>query len=117
MSTTTWAAFAWPDWVPESVRREIESFWSEDLGRGPAAWEENARDRYNHSLPLGTPVLAVDRGLWFSGRFVHAWNNMGRVVRCTGKVDYVATYQVIRGPPLPETTTRAAPAATPEDAP
>lgn len=94
MSTpvTPWSEFAWPDWVPQALREQIESFWSCSFGRGPAAWVENAIAPYNGGLPLGTRGAFWEiggNGIVF-GRYVHAWNNMGRCVRDDGSVVVVS---------------------------
>lgn len=92
MSALTWDEFAWPDWVPAEVRNQIEQFWGASSGRSPAEWEENARSPYNNAVPLGT------RGAFWVmggsgivlGRYVHAWNNVGRVVLDDGTFEYVS---------------------------
>lgn len=85
MSKKTWAEFAWPEWVPAKLRASIENFWCADWGRGPDDWERSARGE--HAPALGAEVIARDfHGTWRQGRYVHAWNNIGRVVDEAGNV-------------------------------
>jgi hypothetical protein len=76
------------------VREEVQEFWSDDIGgRGPDGWEANARDPYNHAPELGARVEARGFGAgqaWVSGRYVHAWNNIGRIVLDDGSVAVVS---------------------------
>lgn len=87
---TTWAEFSWPDWIPLEVRRPIEDFWSEKWGRGPHKWAECAEERC--APPLGTVVERPELSgkSRASGRYVHAWNNIGRVVLEDGTFRYVS---------------------------
>lgn len=76
-----WDSFCWPDWVPPKVRAEVEDFWRLEWGRGPTAWLSGAI--YNGQPPLGARASfrAISRGEpLVTGRFVPAWNNLGRVV-------------------------------------
>lgn len=90
----TWSEFAWPEWVPQKVRDQIEDFWSPP-GRGPDEWEENARRPYNHAPTFGEHVR-MRRALgrpsegFVVGRYVHAWNNIGRLVLEDGGFAYVS---------------------------
>lgn len=85
----TWAEFAWPDWVPRDLRQSIEKFWS--WHGGPQPWAKDA-------VIQGAPVFGsrvrlpelCDSENQVEGRFVHAWNNIGRVVRDDGSVAYVS---------------------------
>ena len=82
---TTWENFPWPDWVPEGVRAQVESFWSEAAGRIPLDWLYSAANPYSKCPPLGTlgtfrAASAAGDEPYVEGRYVHAWNNMGRVV-------------------------------------
>lgn len=82
-----WADFAWPDWIPECDRKLIEEFWS--WHGGPREWVENAAAPYNNA-PTGTRVrmwATVDNHrVVVVGRYIHRWNNIGRVVLDDGSV-------------------------------
>lgn len=97
-----WPDFAWPEWVPAKVRQEIESFWSwETYNRTPRQWADNAVQNCG-GIALGS-LVGVDNVTWKgsktvrpyndyrsyrTGRFVHVWNNMCRVVYDDGTFDY-----------------------------
>lgn len=90
-----WADFVWPEWVPPNQRAQIESFWLEAWGRGPRAW---LRDHVHQHVPAtGTRrSWSVDGDNWariskhdagtVDGRYLHCWNNVGRVVTDDGRV-------------------------------
>ena len=78
----TWAEWTWPDWVPARVREEIESFWGAGQGRSPRDW---IRDMHHQGAPPHGVTLRMDDGFGpnprqVTGRYVHAWNNIGRLV-------------------------------------
>lgn len=86
-----WDTFHWPEWVPDQVRQQIVSFWNPEWTHGPNAWMQGAAD--NGQPPLGT------RGRYHAGRqgeplvegrFIPAWNNIGRVVDDAGAVHVVS---------------------------
>lgn len=84
----TWTGYPWPEWIPHSVRTAIEKFWSPSFARGPAQWLRSAVG--NGAPPLGT-VVTLPNGFHAhatltTGRYVHAWNNIGRIVRDDGTV-------------------------------
>lgn len=88
----TWAEWTWPDWVPAAVRDSIEGFWGADQGRTPADW---LRDMRQQGAPAFGSVVRLRDGLYndaprTSGRFVHAWNNIGRLVRADGSFAYTS---------------------------
>lgn len=89
----TWTDYPWPSWIPPKIREQIESFWAVDWGRGPKAWIDNCRDRYSGHPPIGTLVTCQSIGgrETFRGRWVPAWNNMGRVVLADGTFGYSST--------------------------
>lgn len=94
-----WADFQWPDWVPVKQRESIEGFWSEANGRGPVDW---LRDHRIQRVPAtGARVTcSVDRSGWatinkmatagVSGRYLHAWNNIGRIITDDGQTIYAS---------------------------
>lgn len=87
-----WSEWAWPDWVPTEVRKRIEEFWSADQGRSPRDW---MRDMHQQGAPAFGTVVRLRDGFgseapWTTGRFVHAWNNIGRLVRDDGSFAYTS---------------------------
>lgn len=99
-----WADFTWPEWVPAKVRLEIESFWSwETYKRTPREWAASAVQNEG-GIELGS-LVGVDNVTYIggkevrpfndyrayrTGRFVHAWGNMCRVVYDDGTFDYAS---------------------------
>ncbi|GAA2107642.1 phage Gp37/Gp68 family protein [Streptomyces synnematoformans] len=78
----SWADWTWPGWVPADVRTAVENFWSEDQGRSPAHW---IRNMHEQGAPAFGATLSMDDGFGQNppqivGRYVHAWNNIGRLV-------------------------------------
>jgi len=91
----TWHEWTWPDWVPADARQQIESFWSESIGRSPRRWLQNAHDNgapafgqewttHPSMRPAGSPA---DR---HTGRYIHAWNNIGRLALPDGSMGYTS---------------------------
>jgi protein gp37 len=90
----TWADFAWPDWVPKEQRKLIEDFWSASYSRGPREW---LRDHILQHVPAtgAHRVWAIDEHGWATvdktatngviGRYLHLWNNIGRIVTDNGE--------------------------------
>lgn len=95
LSGASWSSYSWEEWVPPSLRKLIEDFWSESYGRGPAAW---LRDHAVQRVPESGArvVLAAGGHGWLKtekmatdgvrGRYVHLWNNIGRVVTDAGEI-------------------------------
>jgi len=85
----TWAEYSWPEWVPEGLRTSIEEFWLPAWGRSPREWMRSAFQ--NHAPALGSHHV-VDRDTLYevAGRYVHAWNNMGRLVTPSGDIVVVS---------------------------
>jgi hypothetical protein len=84
----TWAEWAWPDWVPPKVREQVEAFWADGYGCGPRAWLHDISDR---GVPPFGAVVTLGNGFGVNpppatGRYVHAWNNIGRLVLDDGSV-------------------------------
>jgi hypothetical protein len=93
IANQTWSNFFWPGWVPVPVAAEIQSFWSEQWGRGPAEWYENAIQ--NKAALFGERVRV--HGLcseeeFLTGRIIFAWNNIGRLLCDDGTVRCVAIH-------------------------
>lgn len=88
----TWAEWTWPEWVPAEVRAQIQGFWSEDWGRGPQAW---IRSMHEQGAPAFGSTATLPDGFATNaprttGRFVFAWNNIGRLVRDDGSFAYTS---------------------------
>lgn len=88
----SWEAFPWPSWVPQETRDSIESFWSPGVGRSPADYIENM---VNNGAPKFGSTHGYDPQNGFcsllpienapaTGRFIHAWNNIGRIIPQSG---------------------------------
>lgn len=89
IANRTWDNFHFPEWVPEATANIIKEFWSERCGRGPADWIESAT--YYKAPKFGIRVQIPDfSGDLKIGRYLHAWNNIGRVVGDMGEVYYVS---------------------------
>ena len=90
-ATKTWKDFQWPEWVPAKLRKSIEDFWCESWGRGPEEWIRDWTEAHPTVPRLGEVcTLGNLCGDGFStGRYVHAWNNIGRVVFPDGGIGYV----------------------------
>jgi len=85
----TWAEYDWADWVPQKVRDSIEHFWSADQRRSPKDWE--ASRQQNDAPELGRAISCRDlRNNLIEGKYVHAWNNMGRLITADGTVHVVS---------------------------
>jgi hypothetical protein len=89
----TWADFPWPEWIPANQREQIEKFWNVEWGRGPRAW---FRDHEVQCMPFtGERITTEDifsrardeegRRPSVTGRYIHSWNNMGRIVLDDGR--------------------------------
>ena len=91
--TERWADFDWPDWVPLKVQKEIEEFWG-CFGRSPKDWLKNWIEDYP-TVPyfgdVATRGVVADGEEYATGRYVHAWNNIGRIVLPDG------SYRVVCG--------------------
>lgn len=93
MNRRTWASYVWPEWVPLEVRKQVEEFWSDSCGRGPDEWLKNTADPYaGQGVTLGTrgTFWVIGHRALVVGRYVHAWNNIGRAVLEDGTFEYVS---------------------------
>jgi hypothetical protein len=93
----TWPESNWPDWVPQSIRDQVVEFWGPFSRRHPAEWVQNCEDAIKR---YGAPAFGAEAALplfskynetWIyaAGRYVHAWNNIGRIVHSDGTFSYV----------------------------
>lgn len=93
MTRAKWESFTWPEWVPLEVRKHVEEFWSDDYNRGPDEWLRDTADPYNgKGVTLGTrgTFWVIGHRALVVGRYVHAWNNIGRAVLEDGTFEYVS---------------------------
>ena len=98
IANETWNNFHFPEWVPEKVQDQIREFWCEGFGRGPAEWMQNAQN--NKSPLMGDRIRCFDfRGDKVDGRFIFAWNNIGRLIMDDGSYIVVGFhgFEVSRG--------------------
>lgn len=104
----TWDDVNWPEWVPQSVRDEVARFWGKPNARTPREYATQHSNNYADAPPFGSRVRVTPHSgrmdmAPYEGRYVHAWGNIGRVVRDDGTVKSgVATFEcaVIERPPV-----------------
>lgn len=97
-----WSEYQWPSWVPQFVRDQVESFWSNEWGRDYIDWQKSCAAAYNYQPPLGAMVHVNRRAGWRGrkvrvGRWIPTWNNMGRILLCDGSCPVVSTCDIIQG--------------------
>ncbi|XTZ13874.1 DUF5131 family protein [Micromonospora echinospora] len=91
----SWADWTWPDWVPVKAREQIESSWSKRVGRGPASW---LADAHAQGAPAFGQQWTTPRGMRppgspdgrHTGRYIHAWNNIGRLALPNEEMGYTS---------------------------
>lgn len=99
----TWEEFEWPPWVPEKVRNQVEDFHSSQQRHNPRHWHENATRSHVGHAPFGSYVSAVpvsksvpvSESERVEGRWVPAWNNIGRVVEDDGEATVASTGNLV----------------------
>ena len=101
----TFGRYIFPEWVTQEIKESIVSFWG-IFGRTHRDWLENAerdaRDNCSHVRGggFGNPKLGalvayrLRNGDIVIGRYIHAWNNMGRVVDAGGVTHYVSSCDI-----------------------
>lgn len=112
--SNTFGDYKFPDWVPERVTEQIISFWG-CFGRNYEDWLESSKhdemeasrhgpgpNGFGHPPNYAT-VEYIFRDYTLSkkynkdlykiveGRYIHAWNNIGRLVDEYGEVYYPST--------------------------
>lgn len=91
LGVKSWDNFVWEEWIPEEVRKQIIGFWSSFSGRCPDTW---AKDVIERNGPSFGEVITLHEiggsGKTATGRFVHCWNNIGRLIDDQGNVHYVS---------------------------
>lgn len=96
-----WNTYVWPSWVPSDVRDQIQKFWNPDWGRGPDTWMRGAIE--NGQPPIGTDGeyrLCTAKEHRVAGRFIPAWNNIGRVLDRAGNIHTVSAGKGASKPPF-----------------
>ena len=89
-SVGNWEDYNWPNWIPIEVRKQIEQFWDEKVGRCPEEWE---RDAITNGHPLGVQgkmnmLCEVGTVISRPGKCVHCWNNIARIITSEGRIQY-----------------------------
>ena len=98
----SWDHFEWPEWVPNQQREHIANFWGKPCGRSPKHWAEDHHSQWAPETGsivgvkeisksgIGWVCKASDPEAEIVGKFVHAWNNMGRVITDDGTTHVVS---------------------------
>lgn len=86
----TWKAYQWESWIPVEVRKQIEDFWSPDVHRGPREWKQSEIEQEAPKTGDIVTLKKLTSNEYVTGRYVHAWNNIGRIVHEDGTFDYVS---------------------------
>lgn len=86
----TWEEYEWPLWVPDEVKKSIMDFWGPSQSRTPKDWLENWKDRTDIAMGQEVVLQELCGKRYAQGKYIHAWNNIGRVVDRALKVHYVA---------------------------
>jgi len=86
MNENTFGKYKFPNWVSVKVAQQIMDFWG-CFGRTYKDWLENSPD----NLPnMGDEVVFFRRKCGtdlyerLEGKFIHTWNNMGRIILSDG---------------------------------
>ncbi|MAY48822.1 MAG: hypothetical protein CMH38_03505 [Microbacterium sp.] len=82
--------WGWCTWVPQGVRDQVEDFWRHHGGE--AGWRA---DMLRQGAPKYGAVVTMDDGFGsnpaqVTGMYVHAWNNIGRIVMPDGTFRYTS---------------------------
>ena len=110
----TFGDYAFPYWVPDKVQQQIKDFWG-CFGRTHKDWIENSKinevefSGYRQKISgFGAPPLGATADFFFKdyklskeagrdvyrvvrGRYIHVWNNMGRLIDEYGEAHYPST--------------------------
>lgn len=91
MKNNTFGEYVFEDWVCDEVRKQIIDFWG-CFGRTYKDWLDNSNHTYNQNKPkYGENVVVLRGNELIVGRYIHAWNNMGRVIKKDGSYRVVST--------------------------
>lgn len=90
----SWNDWTWGEWVPQPVRNAIEESYGNGDGwmRGPQGW---LRNMIETGAPAFGSVVTMDNGFGnnppqVTGRYVHGWNNIGRLALPDGSFAYTS---------------------------
>lgn len=95
-NTNTFGDYKFPDWVSVKVAQEIIDFWG-CFGRTHKEWLKsgNTYEEDAQFPKLGEEVIffqyecgKIER---FEGKFIHSWNNMGRIITRDFRTHVVST--------------------------
>lgn len=112
-TNNTFGKYKFEEWVPAQVREQIISFWG-IFGRSHKDWlkngTDNEREMCSHkpcagfgNPPNGATVFYIIRDYKASnalgrdvfkkikGKYIHAWNNIGRLVEDDGETHVVSS--------------------------
>jgi hypothetical protein len=107
MKENTFGDYEFEAWVPEEIREQIRNFWGQ-MGRTHEDWFKNGTDDISdlcyhgpnpngfRNPPMGARAIYLQKDYALTkqtgqevfkkveGRYIHAWNNMGRLVHDDG---------------------------------
>lgn len=104
----TFGDYEFEEWVPKHVREIITDFWGQ-FGRTYQDWLESpsrqgVREVCYHGPgpngfgmpPNGAMIDAhltnfIDKPDWYRGRYIHCWNNIGRLIDEEGNAHFIST--------------------------
>ncbi len=97
-TVNTFGNYKFDEWVCEDVRKQIRNFWG-CFGRNYKDWLKNFENEKKEFPKYGENVTVLKRKevlghtLYekYEGRFIFAWNNIGRIIDKNGKIGYVST--------------------------
>lgn len=98
--TNTFGDYEFPSFVDEITKDSIRNFWG-CFGRTHKDWLENSqqheREYCFHGLhgfgnpKMGEQVLYARNGIIIKGKYIHTWNNIGRVIDEDGRSHMVSS--------------------------
>jgi len=105
MKANTFGDYEFPEWVNDDVKKSITDFWG-CFGRTYKDWLESfkfdERENCYHKKysGFGHPKMGelvayrFRNGDIVIGRYIHAWNNIGRLIDSDGKTHYPSTCDI-----------------------
>ena len=94
----TFGDYQFEKWIPYEVRKQIKEFWG-CFGRTHKEWLKNAETNKCGLPSYGEHVIVLKEEIILGhtlykkneGRFIFAWNNMGRLIDDEGNIFYVSS--------------------------